>query len=405
MSKNRNHHILSVLNSLRLYCENRDFKGHDVCDGIASPILTKTILNHSAFIRFVFYQLTAFRIAYINIRPILFIPQYYNAKGIALFLNGYCNLYDLINVGIETGISKEYCLQKINYLANLLLNLQNTNYSGACWGYPTALQGRTKYYFPPNTPTVVATSFVVEALFHAYTITDNNRYKETAFSSSQFVLKDLHRTPLSNGFILSYSPILGNSRVYNASLLGARILIQCFKYSENEEYLSTAKQIIQACISYQSQDGSWVYGMDKSQGWIDNFHTGYNLEAIQAYQDISKDSSFQYNIDKGLNFMLNNHFEKNYTPKYYHNKKYPIDIHCCGEIFVVLNKLNKFNENKTLADSVFKWTIDNMWDKKKNYFYFQKHKVITNKAPLMRWNQAFMFNALTYYLKSINDIS
>jgi rhamnogalacturonyl hydrolase YesR len=276
--------------------------------------------------------------------------------------------------------------------------MRSTDYSGAGWGYPFPWQCRS-FYFPPDTPTVVATSFAVEALFHAYTITADDKYKETALSSAQFVLNDLRRTMRSNGFILSYAPIPGNDRVHNASLLGAKILAQCYQYSGDKAHLSTAKQIIQASIDCQSEDGSWVYGMGKTQGWIDNFHTGYNLEAIQAYQEISGDSSFQANIEKGLNFMLNNHFEKNYIPKYYHDRRYPIDIHCCGEIFVVLNKLRKDKENMDLMDGVFDWTINNMWDKR-GFFYFQKHKIITNKAPLMRWSQAFMFNALTYYLKS-----
>jgi hypothetical protein len=160
---------------------------------------------------------------------------------------------------------------------------------------------------------------------------------------------------------------------------------------------------VQAAVDGQSEDGAWTYGMERTQAWIDNFHTGYNLEAIQAYQDISKDTSFQKNISKGLEFMLVHHFEKDYTPKYFHNKRYPVDIHCCGEIFVVLHKLRQFEPNEKLAEGVFNWTLSNMWNNKKGFFYFQKHKWITNKTPLMRWSQAFMFNALTCYLKSVNS--
>jgi hypothetical protein len=396
--------VIICFNSLKRYCEKEDFKGYDVGDGIASLLLTKTFLNRSAWIRFIIAKLTGHRIAYINIRPLLFIPKFHNAKGVALFLNGYCNLYDIITrSNMDMGISKENCIEKITYLAGLLLSLQNKNFSGAGWGYPTGWQGRS-FYFPPSHPTVVATSFAVEALFHAYDITNNAVYRETALSSAQFVLNDLHRTPMHGGFMLSYSSIPGNSQIHNASMLGARILSQCYAYSNIEEYIRTARQIIQASVNYQSPQGAWTYGLEKHQTWIDNFHTGYNLEAIQAYQDLSKDCAFQDNIIKGLDFMLNNHFEKDCTPKYFHNRKYPIDIHCCGEIFVVLHKLKQFDSHRKLAQGVFDWTMMNMWNDKKGFFYFQKRKFITNKTPLMRWGQAFMFNALSYYLKSLNNV-
>lgn len=393
--------IILCFTKLRHYCERKDYKGWDVGDSIESKFLTKTILGKLAIVRFLFIQLTGHRLAYFNVRHMLIVPKMHNPKGIALFLNGYCNLYDLAATGKDINIGMEECLEKTRYLADLLLSLQSKGYHGACWGYPTGWQMRLSSYLPPYTPTVVATSFAVEALFHAYDITGDERYKETALSSAEFVVKDLKRTPGKSGVILSYSPFKGNEQVFNASLLGARILVQCYKYSSNASYLDLAGQCIRACVNEQNDDGSWVYGKGPSQGWIDNFHTGYNLEALRAYEDMSGDMSFHDSMEKGLQFMVDNHFEKDYTPKYYHNKRYPIDIHCCGEIFVVLNKLGVFEPYEALAKGVMAWTLENMQDKNEGYFYFQKRKWITNKTPLMRWSQAFMFNAMTYYLKSV----
>ena len=45
-----------------------------------------------------------------------------------------------------------------------------------------------------------------------------------ALSSADFVLKDLSRTQLEDGFLFSYSVTDGNNTVINASLLGAKIL-------------------------------------------------------------------------------------------------------------------------------------------------------------------------------------
>ena len=70
----------------------------------------------------------------------------------------------------------------------------------------------------------------------------------------------------------------------------------------------------------------------------------------------------------------------------------------------ILYKLVLYKENEKLAEQVYTWTMNNMWSKKKHYFYFQHHKWFVNKAPLMRWSQAFMFNALSYYEKSKIEI-
>ena len=100
-----------------------------------------------------------------------------------------------------------------------------------------------------------------------------------------------------------------------------------------------------------------------------------------------------------MEFYIRNFFEEDGCPKYYHNRKYPIDIHCPGQLFVTLSRLGKFQENRDLANKVLQWTVANMQDKK-GYFYYQLKKGISSKIPYMRWSNAFMFNALTYYLLS-----
>lgn len=391
--------LLDSFLKLKLYCETEKYKGWDVGDSIASPLLAKTFLGQIPFVRFVTQQLTGHRIGYFNIRPVLRVPKLLNAKGVALFLNGYCNLHDIVrqNPDALKPVSADECMQKIAEAAELLISLRSTGLQSSGWGYPAGWQGRN-FFFPVHTPTVVVSSFAVDALSHAYEITRDEKYRTEILKTADFVLKDLHRSPYKKGFLFSYSQYKGNDKVFNASLLGARILLQCYQLSGNDEYRTIARQAIDTCVKAQQEDGSWVYGCGRTQGWIDNFHTGYNLEAIQAYHDITGEHIYTDALNKGAIFMLKNHFDEHHIPKYYHNKQYPIDIHCCGEIFVVLHKLNLYKENTILADDVWNWTRANMQDKK-GYFYFQKHKWMTNKTPYMRWSNAFMFNALSYYLK------
>ncbi|RIJ47768.1 delta-aminolevulinic acid dehydratase [Maribellus luteus] len=382
--------------ALKSYIESQNFAGWDPYDGLNSRVFQATPLKHWDLARLAWIQ--GFKRSPINLRKLLLVPKEYNAKGIGLFLTGYCNLFKAQASSQSTGFGTQQEIRTtIDHLAELLIQLQSKTYSGACWGYNFDWQARRLFLFPKNTPTVVATCFCASALFEAYEITKNETYLETALSAVNFVINDLNRTPKKEGFLFSYSPREGNNTVYNASLLGSKLLSLCYKYSKKEQHKELAKESIIACCNAQEKDGSWVYGELPVQNWIDSFHTGYNLDALQTYQESTGDRSFSENIEKGFEYYIKNFFRKDGTPKYYHNSTYPIDIHCPAQLFVTLNRLHKFDENKQLAHTVMNWTIKNMQDKK-GYFYYQLKKGISSKIPYMRWSNAFMFYAMSYYL-------
>ena len=383
---------------LKKYCEAEHYKGWDPYDGLNSRVAQCLLpLKHSAILRLCIIQ--GFKRCPINLRRVALVPKEYNAKGIGLFLQGYCNLLRIAKYNYE---NIEELENRVREMADLLISLQSKgDYHGACWGYNFDWQARRLFLFPKFTPTVVATQFCATALMEAYELTKEQRFLDVALSSAEFILKDLHRyypdQKDKSKFLFSYSKLPGNDTVFNASLLGSRLLSFCYKYTGKEEYLEAARASVKACIDFQAEDGSWVYGLLPVQSWIDSFHTGYNLDALIAYEELTEDKTFHSNIEKGFEFYINNFFEEDGCPKYYHNKKYPIDIHCPGQLFVTLSRLHKFDKYKDLADKVLEWTIDNMQDKK-GYFYYQLKPGISSRISYMRWSNAFMFNALSYYL-------
>mgnify|MGYP000373705181 CR=1 FL=1 len=395
VSKLKYKSIASFL-KLKTYCEGEDFKGWDPYDGLNSKVFQALPFKHWALARLAWIQ--GFKRSPINFRELLLVPKQYNSKGIGLFLLGYCNLYEMALKGDSKFGEPKDVLTKIHELANLLDKFKKTNYSGACWGYNFDWQARRLFLFPAYTPTVVATTFCAEALFKAYQVTKEEKYKVLALSSANFVMQDLNRTPHNTGFLFSYSALNGNNTVYNASLLGAKLLSLCYKYSGNEDYKNTAEQAVRAACDGQNTDGSWVYGMLQVQSWIDSFHTGYNLDAISMYQACTGDQQFSSNLEKGFNYYIANFFEEDGTPKYYNNKTYPIDIHCPAQLFVTLSKLDQFENHQDLADKVLKWAIKNM-QSKTGYFYYQLKRGWSSKISYMRWSNAFMFNAMTFYFK------
>ena len=133
------------------------------------------------------------------------------------------------------------------------------------------------------------------------------------------------------------------------------------------------------------------------QSWVDSFHTGYNLDGLIAYQELTGDTKYNPYIEQGFKYYIENFFEQDGTPKYYDNQTYPIDIHCPGQLLVTLSRLHKYYEHKEIADKVLQWCIKNMQDKK-GYFYYQLKKGISSKISYMRWSNAFMFNAMSHYI-------
>lgn len=370
---------------LKSYCEKENFKGWDPYDGLNSWIIQKTAFGRSRFFRLAWIQF--FKRSPINLRNLLGVKKGYNPKGLGLFVIGYCNLY-------AANPKKEY-LEKIVTLSDKLLELQTLGYSGACWGYNFDWQARA-FFQPKGMPTVVATTFIANALIDAYNVTNDRKYLDTAISSSLFVLNDLNRTYDDRGnYSFSYSP-LDKTQVFNASLLGAKLLCQVFYYTKDKELLVEAQKAVQYACNFQQENGAWAYGTLPYHQWIDNFHTGYNLECIYTYQNISGDNQFSENIKYGLEYYLKTFFTEEGISKYYNNSIYPIDIHAPAQLIVTLKKLEILDKNKILVDKVLNWTIQNM-QSEEGYFYYQKNKFFNSKIPYIRWAQAWMFYAFSYY--------
>ena len=399
-----NQEVLDSFNKLKQYCEQECYRGWDPYDGLNSKIFQALpFFKDSALCRLVVIQ--GFKRCPINLRRIACVPKEYNAKGIGLFLQGYCNLLKLVrqkpDMESKLGSGKELNA-KVNELAELLISLRSKgDYHGACWGYNFDWQARRLFLFPKYTPTVVATNFCATALMEAYEVTGEKKYLDVALTAAEFVKKDLHRYKCEEGFLFSYSKLPGNDTVFNASLLGSRLLSYCYKYTGNGEYRKLAEESVKACCKGQRENGAWVYGLLPVQSWVDSFHTGYNLDGLIAYEEQTEDTKYHDYIEKGFKYYIEHFFESDGTPKYYDNKMYPIDIHCPGQLMVTLSRLHKLDDNQELTVKVMDWTIKNMQDKR-GYFYYQLKQGISSKISYMRWSNAFMFCAMSFYLLETN---
>ena len=362
--------------------ESKNYAGYDPYDALNSPLL-KLISSKSKYLRIVFTQFL--RRCPVNLRPLLGVKKGHNPKGTGLFLWGYSMLYALTK---ETRY-----LEKVDYLIDLLERLRSYGYSGSCWGYNFDWQSRT-FMRPAGTPTIVNTSFIGHALLDCFEMTGKQKALNMAIPIKDFILNDLHRTTLNGTFCFSYTPI-DTETVHNANLLGASILARLSSYCNDDRLTQAALESLEYSMRHQRDDGSWYYADTNVQRWIDSFHTGFNLQAIRYILDIGLAPEHCSAYRKGVKYYVENFFLEDGTPKYYHDRTYPIDIHSPAQAICFFCR--EGGEYQGLTDRIINWMLQNMYSGR-GFFYFRKGRHLTNRIQYMRWSQAWAFHALTEYV-------
>src|SRR5262249_43795193 len=142
-------------------------------------------------------------------------------------------------------------------------------------------------------------------------------------------------------------------------------------------------------VRRQRADGSWPYGEAANQQWVDNFHTGYCLVALR------ETGWFPEAAQRGFEFWGQMFWLPDFEPKYYHDRRWPVDIHCCAQgilTYLAFGELAK-------ANRVAEWALKNMWDAR-GFFWYQRTPWWTNRIAYMRWSQAWMYYALSELIKA-----
>lgn len=377
--------ICKILNKLEIWVKDEEYKGWEPYDGLNSNLL-KTLTFKNRYLGIVLLQF--FKRCPINLRSIFGIKKEFNPKGMGLFLSAYLKKYTLTKNPED--------LRKAEFFANWLQQNSSKDYADYCWGYNFDWPNRT-FYVRKGVPTVVSTCFIANAFLEAYELLSEEKYLRTARSSCDFIMKNLNRSVEGDTFCFSYTPE-DNSRIHNANMIGAALLARVYVFTKEAKLRENSEKAVKFTINHQNGNGSWYYGEADNQKWIDLFHTGYVLEALEDYMMSTNNREYENNLRKGFSFFLDHFFLVDGIPKYYHNRIYPIDIHSSAQAILTLLKLKRLNENSLqMARKVAGWTIDNMWDYR-GYFYYQKNRYYTNRIPYIRWSQAWMFYALAKLL-------
>ena len=388
-----------IANDILHWAVERDFKGTDPYDGLNSKLLSP-ILKRSRFLRLATIQ--TIKRSPVNLRPLLRVPPGRNPKGLALFLSGLGKE--------EYRKGNEHIAKRLEQMILSLasrpdgspvfsedrrirtdITTDEAEQAGVfAWGYNFPWQSRA-FLQPTWYPTVVCSSFILDALRDS----QSDFYPMVAKNLARFTSDSLNIHRDERGICFSYSP-RDNTRVYNASLFAAKVLVQAASFEEEsirENYIELSQKACDYVAASQREDGSWVYGEADHWQWVDNLHTGFVLETMQYIAETLDTDRFSKAIEKGKDYYRSNLFTKEGDAKYFENAFYPLDPHSYAQGAITMMKLNE----PRFAEMILSKAVHNLWDSRRKGFIKKNSKYSKDRQIHLRWNQGWMYRALQDY--------
>jgi len=279
------------------YCRENDWAGHDPYDALNSRFLEFLPILNFRLSRIALTQIL--KRSPCNVRRLLWIPKTRNPKALALFLDSLLKL-DQLGLIDEPELAQG--------LVERLVALRSPESAHWCWGYSFPWQTRT-LIVPRAAPSLVCTTFVGNALLNAFEYCGDDRCRQMALSAADYILKELYWTD-GDAAGFRYPTPTSTLRVHNANFLGAAFLARAYRHGGEERMVEAALRAARYSAGGQQADGSWFYGELRTQRWIDNFHTGYNLCALRTIDRALDTAEFEPAVRRGYAFYVDHFFSR-----------------------------------------------------------------------------------------------
>jgi hypothetical protein len=376
--------LLRSATAVQRWVEASDYSGYEPFDGLSSPLRAFTFGNLLA--ERILQQIV--RQSPFNIRPLIGIKPLASTKGRGMMAWGYLLLHRSIR-------SADYWTKAVECLRWLDLH-RSPKFEKHSWANHFDFSSRVGAYHR-NDSIIVWTSHIAQAYLEAFEQSHDQWFLDIASSACDWIMS-LPRERTGRGDCLSYFAHAQES-IHNANMLGAAVLARAAHHTGRQDYADVAAAAIRYSCLRMLPEGAWWYAEDGRYHWIDNFHTGYNLDSLKCYMDYSGDAQFAEHLSRGLRFFKDHFVEPSGRPKYYHNRLYPVDIQCASQAIDTLAYFGGDDpESLSLAVTVADWTIGSMQDRA-GYFYYRRYPLgVMTRTPMLHWGQATMFKGLAHLI-------
>jgi len=372
-----------LINDVKIEIEHAEFKGYDPADVLQSRIIQQISKKNKTLRRFLIHCNTY---SPINFRKLLGIPPMYNITAMIILADVYRALLRITGESLY--------IRKMEELLSFLYSNGIKKKNGIGWSRLINYQSKGSLH-TTKVPLTLLTAKAGMVFLKAFKITGNKTYLEIAENACNCILNEMQFNKDELGVCLSYIAG-GDERIYNASAVAAQFLFELGLLLGNKSYKSLSMELTKYICKRQNPDGSWYYGyygnVLKKQR---DFHQGFILDSLIEIYKKSGGEYLKNVIVKGAEYYKNFQFLNNGRSKWRYPIIYPIDIHNQAQGIITFSKLKTFdNKYFNFSKVILDWTVNNMYDKKKSYFYYQKFPLLTNKIRYLRWSQALMLHAL-----------
>jgi hypothetical protein len=319
----------------------------------------------------------------VNVRPLFGIGAGRSAAALAQVASSYA-------LGAIPGeVSRLRLLETVRQLQAL----RCTGFDEPCWGYHFDVQTRV-FFYPSGSPNTIATAFAGMALLDAYEATGEPQLLQVATEAGDFFLRHVPQTEDREGAFFGY--LVGDrTPIHNANALVCALLARLVAQTGREDMRIASEAGLRWTIAHQRSDGSWPYGERSHLHWVDNFHTGYVLDALMYSADADVGIDGGGALERGLAYYRSALFLEDGTPKYTPKSVYPIDAQCVAQAIQTLALADRHDP----AYGAFAWTVfDFAWQRmqrRDGAYLFQRRRWWANPTPHIRWMAAPMLEALT----------
>ncbi len=191
------------------------------------------------------------------------------------------------------------------------------------------------------------------------------------------------------------------SPIHNSSLLAASLLARLAQATGDQGFAEAATAAVHYATARQRPDGSWPYGERPNLDWVDNFHSGYVLDALRVCADAGIASAEAESAwRRGLDHYQRQLFLPDGTPKYYPHKVHPLDAQCLAQGIQTLSIAAPSDpEAGEMAWRVLGFGLREMRHRN-GLPLFQRRRLWSNRAVHPRWVVAPLLLALSHLLET-----
>lgn len=400
MAKNFDHRLLAILSQMDNHFEKMNYSSYDLCDIKALPAILK---YYNTFYKKSYGKYFLFPLEIILnkfpglIRSLTGIRKQAFAQSHALIIRG--------KLSLSKYLKKESYSNKAEEMMQWILKQKSGETKYSSWGQP--YDWFSKDIIPAHTPRTTVSSQMIHAICDICLINNNKDDFNLLKDLSKFFLFEMPRSVDNIDEICFSYTLIDRYKVHNSNMMAASALFRAGTILKDKEILELGEKCLNYTLRRQNKDGSWYYYELESDkvSKIDNYHTGYILEALAVIKNIKgSEFSFDKEFDLGIDFFLNNFFVDQAIPKMTPASVYPIDIQSCAQSIITLMALSAYRKELVeQAGKVLAFTIDKFYNEGGWFSYRINKHGQARKISYIRWGDAWMYLAIVRYLTNVGD--